>query len=143
MNLDELLEIIREDWKDFPVHKSVCQAISTYIYNNSHKLNHISFASIKVLLEEDPINDNPSSDLIILEAIQYLSGSRANVLDIKFEFYDGNDFYQLDKKDVAEAENTKEFFHPINGNNIEDFSEKIFMYFVPSKHLISTLHESA
>lgn len=123
---------IKDDWRDNSQIGELCLLILDYVYSNKDSIRHISYGSLSSLTNGMfPIEH-------ILMATQYLSGSKAQVLDLQFEFIDDDDeSYGVSKKELSDAYKNNFFIHPRTGEVIQknDFEKKIFQYFVPSKDL--------
>ncbi|NEO83840.1 MAG: hypothetical protein F6J87_06195 [Spirulina sp. SIO3F2] len=122
-----LLQHIKKDWSESPQAK-ICEEILEYLisYKNPEKL-HLTYGIIKKILS------NGYSDIHILQALQYLSGDRVPLLKSKFEMIDDcGDEYLLDDEDVAVAQKTGVLFHPEKEEVVEDFENKVFIYFIAS-----------
>lgn len=126
---------IYEDWGDSP-QSEICVALLNYLIHLSiDKQYHITFGSLKIVI------GNKYTNVDLLKAVQYLCGDRIKLLDINFELLEDEEFFPLSKSDVSDAKKTGELVHPQTGEIVEDFEEKVFMYFVPSS-LIKNIYEA-
>ncbi|OBQ21530.1 hypothetical protein [Anabaena sp. AL93] len=118
---------IYEDWGDKP-QSQICLELLDYLLRvAANRLVHITYGSLKQV-----INKN-YTDSDILQAIQYLSCDRTNLLETNFELIENDEnIYPLSKTEVSIAQNTGELIHPETGKLVPDFHEKVFMYFKPS-----------
>ena len=89
-----------------------------------NRLEHITHLMFADLL--------PQANYHILEAIQYLSGDRVRLLKTHFEFIDEDVCEEVSPSQVSRACTTGTFYHPESGEAVEDFMDRIFMYFTPS-----------
>lgn len=121
---DTIIQRIYEDLKDERQSK-ICTKVLEYLLNTP-KLCHITYGSIKIV-----INSN-YTDAEILKAVQYLCGDSTNLLETGFEFIENEEHYQISKDQVKFAQDTGIFVHPQTGEMIDNYKEKVFMYFKPS-----------
>lgn len=63
---------------------------------------------------------------------QYITGDKAHLLEIGFEFIDEDEIYQISKHDIHEAEKTGEFYHPDRGELVDEYEKNIYTYFTLS-----------
>lgn len=120
---EQFEQMIREDLGDSP-ESSICLSVLEYLVDNSHRnVDYITFAGIKKVAGKSIFDDE------ILHAVQYLCGERLGLLETRYELSDGND---LTKDQVKSAQQTGILTHPVSGYEIDNFMDKIFMYFVPS-----------
>lgn len=66
---------------------------------------------------------------IFTPVITYLTGARLPLLNICYEFIDGDLIEQVDTSEVKEAASTGSFIHPITGYSVPDYESKLFVYF--------------
>lgn len=64
--------------------------------------------------------------------IRYLTGASLPVLELRFEFIDGDVIVRLDSEVVARARKAQVLHHPETGAVVPDFESKIFLYFAVS-----------
>ncbi len=123
---------IIEDWGEKP-QSHVCLSILNYLLRvPSKQLSHITYGSIRNVV------DRKFQDSDLLIAIQYLSGDRTKLLDVEFELIDENDnVFPLPSSEVKIAQETGELIHPENGEAVNNYEDKVFMYFKPSSLVIS------
>ncbi len=72
-----------------------------------------------------------------IRAMQILSGSWLNLLDIFFKFYDknSNEEYDVDNDEVLAAQKDGRLVHPKTGDLVEDYEEDLLIYFCASEKL--------
>lgn len=127
---------ISEDWGLLP-QSEICVALLNYlIHLPKNKDYHITFGSLKIVI------GNKYTDIDLLKSVQYLCGDRIQLLDINFELLEDEEFFPLSKSDVSDAKKTGELVHPQTGEIVEDYEEKVFMYFTPSS-FIKNMYEVA
>lgn len=127
---------IYEDWGLLP-QSEICVALLNYlIHLPKNKDYHITFGSLKIVI------GNKYTDIDLLKSVQYLCGDRIQLLDINFELLEDEEFFPLSKSDVSDAKKTGELVHPQTGEIVEDYEEKVFMYFTPSS-FIKNMYEVA
>ncbi|BDA76001.1 hypothetical protein CAL7716_101670 (plasmid) [Calothrix sp. PCC 7716] len=118
---------IYEDWGSNP-ESEICIALLNYLLRiPMDRSCHITFGSLKIAI------NNEHTDVELLKAVQYLCGDRTKLLEVNFELIENEEnIFSLSKSDVAAARKTGMLIHPETGEIIEDFEEKVFMYFEPS-----------
>ncbi|KAF5032100.1 hypothetical protein DSECCO2_620840 [anaerobic digester metagenome] len=132
MFIDEINHDIEKIF-DSSFQAKYCQMILDYIVTNSCAVGmEFTYLSFSRILELHVI----SSELI--EAVNFLSGSKWKVLDVHFSFIDEDDKdYEISKGEVREALITGVFIHPLTGSIVKDSLKNIIAYFTPSTEFIS------
>jgi len=125
---DQMYLRFEEDWGKPSLQFSVCMKIFDYLLSRPfNQLKHLTYGSLKVAIKEN------LSDVDLLKAIQYLSGGRVPILSPHFEFIDEDDEpFDLDNKDIRDAQEKGKLVHPGTGEYIENFEDKVVIYFTPS-----------
>lgn len=77
----------------------------------------------------------PSPQLALLQAIQYLCGE-VNVLEMNFEFIEDDCIEQLSRHEVSVAYHNRKLYHPLTGEVVENFEEKIYSYFTLGRQVL-------
>lgn len=122
---ETLKQLIFEDWNDAP-QSQICTSILDYLLKGRFKESwHITHAHLRNAVGN-------YDDAQILAAVQYLCGDKVNLLEIRFELIDESGIYPLDNSEVRYAETTGRLVHPESGQLIDDFDEKVYIYFEPS-----------
>ncbi|MBD2167325.1 hypothetical protein H6G04_23320 [Calothrix membranacea FACHB-236] len=130
-----IIKQIYEDWGD-SLQSEICVKLLDYLTQLPiDKQYHITFGSLKMVI------GNKYTNIDLLKSVQYLCGDRTKLLDINFELLEDEVFFKLSNSDVIDAKKTGELVHPETGDIVDDFEEKVFMYFVPSS-LIKKLYEA-
>jgi hypothetical protein len=125
--VQQIIEQIKEDWDSKP-QAEICIDILNYLLRVPiQNLIHISYGSLKTVMGQK-VED---SDLLM--AIQYLTGDRTPMLEVKFEFIEDDEIYCLQNSEVKLAYETGQLVHPETGELIYDFEDKTCMYFEPSQ----------
>lgn len=127
-NKKEIVQAIEECWRPSDPHFLICKALVDYFEKtDARELRHLSQASVYRI-----VGSRFSPDLII-ESVQFLAGSYINLIDIGFELIDENDdIFELDKSDIANARRTGTLAHPNTGLPVENYEEKVFLYYQPT-----------
>lgn len=100
-----------------------CLSILDYLcVQPEEKLGHMSFGDMGRASGTSDQSD-------IAAACQFLCGATVPVLDAKFEFDDGSSIYPLSHDDARQALDTGVFQHPGTGEMVDNFLEKIILYF--------------
>ncbi len=93
-------------------------------------MQHMAFSSFSRIV------NNPSIEHETLVKLVFHIINIAELLDLKYEFIDGEDScFQISDEIIKEAQKTGLFGHPETGDLVESYEEKVFMYFTPSKKL--------
>jgi len=128
---DQLYSRFSEDWGDSSSQFDICVKIFDYLLSRPiDQLRHLTTGSLKVAIGEN------RSDIDLIKVIQYLCGDRTGVLSLHFEFVDEENYYPLDNDDIKYAQNTGKLSHPRTGEYVENFEEKVLMYFTPTPLII-------
>ncbi|MBW4597640.1 MAG: hypothetical protein KME46_33250 [Brasilonema angustatum HA4187-MV1] len=127
VNKELIVNQINEDWGNKP-QSQICISVLNYLLDTStENRSHITFGSLKIAV------NNQHTDIELLKAIQYLCGERTKLLEINFEFIqDEENIFPLSNTEVKIAKETGELIHPETGEIINNYEEKVFMYFEPS-----------
>ncbi|SJM91467.1 conserved hypothetical protein [Crenothrix polyspora] len=125
---NQVISHFAEDWGVSSPQFSVCEKIFNYLLSRpKNQLKHLTHGSLKVAIGEY------RSDVDVLKAIQYLCGDRVPVLSLHFELVDDQDNYlPLKDADIRDAKKTGKLVHPETGEYVENFEDKVLMYFTPS-----------
>lgn len=127
---NQVISYFAEDWGASSPQFSVCEKIFNYLLSRPlNQLKHLTHGSLKIAIGEY------RSDIDFLKAIQYLCGDRVHVLSIHFELMENNDYFQLDYDDIRDAQDTGRLVHPETGEYVDNFEEKVLMYFTPGSKI--------
>jgi hypothetical protein len=127
VGVQQIIEQIKEDWDSKP-QADICIDILDYLLRvPTQNLLHISYGSLKKIISQRV----EESDLLM--AIQYLSGERTPILEVRFEFIEDDEIYSLPNSEIKLARETGQLVHPETGELIDDFEDKTYMYFEPSQ----------
>lgn len=123
---EEVRNQIYEDWGDNP-QSEISLAVLDYLLRVPVKnLAHITYGSLKKVVGQNYTNDD------VLKAIQYLCGERMNLLEMNFEIIENDEnIFMLSKEEVKIAQETGQLIHPETGKLVNNFKEKVFVYFQP------------
>ncbi|OYD94490.1 hypothetical protein CDG76_13820 [Nostoc sp. 'Peltigera membranacea cyanobiont' 210A] len=123
---DEVRSQIYEDWGENP-QSEICFAVLDYLLRVPIKnLLHITYGSLKKVVGQNYTNDD------LLKAIQYLCGERMNLLEMNFEIIENDEnIFMLSKEEVKIAQETGQLIHPETGKLVNNFKQKVFVYFQP------------
>jgi hypothetical protein len=124
---ERAIQLISADFVSRPEIAHACKSVVNYLASQPEQnLRHLTFGDIFRVVTQSTGQDLTST------AIAYLSGDRACVLDMRFEFIDGDDIFEVSAEELKDAQNTKVFIHPDLGTAVDDFEKYVFVYFVPS-----------
>lgn len=122
----KIVDQIKNDWST-KIQSEICIAILNYLFHDKSKnISHITYASLRKITGD--IYDNED----LMTAIQYLSGDRVKLLDVKFELIENEQFFDISNIELKEARKTGELVHPETAELIKDYQEKVYVYFQPS-----------
>jgi len=126
----EIEKQIYEDWGSNP-QSEICIAILGYLLRvPTNNLQHITYGSFRKVIGTN------YSDNDLIQAIQYLCGDYINLLEAKFELIENDDnIFALSDDEVSLAQKTGMLIHPDTGEVVNNFKEKVFMYFKPSPRI--------
>jgi len=124
---DNIYLHFEKDWGKQSTQFSTCVEIFDYLSSRPvSQLKHLTLGSLKNAVK------NHYSDIDMLTAIQYLCGDAIPVLSLHFEFIDDNDqSFDLGNHEIIEAKKEGKLVHPGTGEYIENYEEKVLMYFTP------------
>lgn len=125
-SIDQVRKLIEGDFVEVPEIGRACFSIVDFIANESdERLKHLTFGML--------VNVSNIDSQLASKAIAYLSGDRAQILSMRFEFIDEkNEIYFIKTSTISEARKTGEFIHPELGIPVLDFEKMIYIYFTPS-----------
>jgi hypothetical protein len=126
MSKQGIINQIYEDWGQKP-QSEICVAILNYLLGVqiNHSL-HLTYGSIRKVL------GTHYEDTALLTAVQYLCGERTHLLEAKFELIDHDSYIDISNSELNLARKTGQLVHPENGELIDDFEGKVYIYFQPS-----------
>jgi hypothetical protein len=142
-NKNDIKNQIKKDWYLDEIYDqsssnsnliySICMKILEYLEGTDLlTICHISIGSFRQIISTTELEEIADNGLILL-ALQYLSGDKVHLLDIKFEFINEDDeSYEVSKSELSHAKAVGSLVHPETGETICDFEEKVFIYFQPS-----------
>ncbi|MEY3879905.1 MAG: hypothetical protein RIQ94_700 [Pseudomonadota bacterium] len=135
---NQVISQFAEDWGLSSPEFSVCEKIFNYLLSRpANQLKHLTHGSLKIAIKDY------RSDIDILKAIQYLCGDGVHLLSLHFEILDDqNNYHELDYDVIKNANITRELVHPETGEYVENFEDKVLMYFKPSSLLQEVINGS-
>lgn len=124
MNLNSALRVIREDMP--PELQEASVRLTEYVYRNYQDIKHLTYSRIAQVI-------GTYDTTIVLAVVQYCTGVRINLLDMKFELILGSDIFELDNVAIYNAQESGILIHPETGYAVEDYESHVYPFFVPSK----------
>lgn len=103
----------------------ICVSILDYLLR-SPKLSHITYGSLRKVVGDKYKNED------LLATIPYMTGDSTNLLEVNFELIVDDEIFPLAVSEVKIADRTKTLYNPETGELVENFEDKVFMYFSPS-----------
>jgi hypothetical protein len=127
-NKNDIIDIINFDWsgsKEYPDVRNACMKIVEYLIKSDlSKINYLNYGDL-LEITQDQVN--------LLPAVQYLTGDRLKLLNIKFELItDDDESIDIAPSTINQAKAVGVLEHPETGEEICNFEEKVFIYFQPS-----------
>lgn len=123
MKKQEAIDRIEQDLRASPEVMHLCLAIVEYLASKpSASLQRVSTG---LLTQATGAPDMKA----VLPAIQYLTGDRLNILQPQFVFIQGTYEAEISLEDVADARESRKFYHPDRGELVPDFEKALHMYF--------------
>lgn len=124
--MDQVRQYIATDFSAAPDIAMACNRIVDYIASQpDEKLQHLTYGMLAMIAKSE-------SKEVVSRVVSYLSGDIARVLEMRFEFIDGDDIYPLDSIYIIEARREGCFIHPDTGFPVDDYESSIYIYFVPT-----------
>ncbi len=96
-------------------------------------INHPSTKHINLQLVKQIANEPDIDDATIIHTLQYLSGERVRILELRFEFIDNDDPVDITKDEAKNA--LWGGVNPLTGETDLDSAKKVFLYFEPAEIL--------
>lgn len=122
LNTDQLLQQIRKDWDKNPFETLACEAILDQLMGETEDRFDIQRVT----------NSLAVAQVELLKALQYLIGDRTHLLEMCFEFIEDGKVYPLSHTEIRIVRDQGVFLHPTEREPVQDFDDKIFMYFCAS-----------
>lgn len=123
MNKQEAISRIEADLGNSPELMRHCLAIVEYLA--SRPAETLQRVSTGLLRQATGSKDSNA----VLPAIQYLTGSRLHLLEPQFVFIQGDYEEEVPLDVVAEARETRKFYHPDRGELVPDFENLLHIFF--------------
>lgn len=126
---NDILLLIKQDWGNNPQSK-ICIAILDFLKRTPiHDLTHITYGSLRKVI------DTNFDEAHFLTSIQYLCGDRTSLLEMRFELFieERDEVFEVSKSEINCASKTGFLIHPETGIRVEDFRDKIFVFFAPGQ----------
>jgi len=136
VNLEHQFTIVEEDiegfrqahrmsgsdhWRRFSgALEKVWPVIKDKIYAQDIGVFGVSDILDEAEMDEDSFRDTFS-------VLNYLSGERARIIEMVFQFQDGDTFHELPFSTINKVHRTGAFQHPVTGEPIQDPKSKILM----------------
>jgi hypothetical protein len=114
---------ISSDLNTSPSVQDACLRVLSWV--TSLPANAASHLTLPFLAK----NTDLSNPEILTSVLAYLTGARVPLLNIRYEFIDGDIIEQIDIEEVKEAAASGAFVHPITGELVPDYESKLFAYF--------------
>lgn len=118
-----IIDLIRRDLvSDEPMMRACLEVISFLQSQPVENLRFITFGALsRAAKVAEPIE--------VLPIAQYLAGARLHLLDTRYMLVDGDDEYEVGSEEVADANKSGVLYHPDFGEPVENFEDKLIVYF--------------
>lgn len=117
--------------KDFdeadPVRRAFVNIVKYLIENRMKNVRHLTFGMLR-----EAAKLIPDEGEILHRTIAYLTGARANLLTIGYEFIDEDFEYELSADDVQQFLACGEFCDPRSGVEVAESANSIYVFFRPN-----------
>jgi predicted metallopeptidase len=121
-----ILQLIHEDWGQRSQSR-ICADILDYLINSrSPNSLYLTYGSLRRIIKI------ACEDSELLTAVQYLCGDKIHLLEVKFELIENDKHIEITDHEIIHARTTGQLIHPESGESIDNFEERVCMYFQPS-----------
>lgn len=133
MSLQSLqdLPLLRRVYEDFeegnPVRVACINIVRFIALNQTKVLTHLTFG---MLLRAAELDDHQGE--ILHRAIAYLTGARANLLLIGYEYIQEDYEHELEPDEVEMLLTDNQFYDPRTGEAVENCANHIYIFFRPN-----------
>lgn len=127
MSYQKLLKTVKADLEQYPKYARACELIITKIQKkDAAAWQHLTFSTLNDLSEKTL---NPDE---VVQVAQYLSGEKIKLFKPGFEYIGIHGQFILDRDNSYYAIQENRIAHPVSGEEINDISDSVFMYFTLS-----------
>lgn len=124
----KVFNFVSEDFRDNDPVRTACINIANFILrSDKDNLRHLTFAMLR---EAAKLTEHEGN--ILHRAIEYLTGDRANLLIISYEYIDDEIEHVLEPEEEQYFLIEGNFIHPHTGEPVDDCAEKIYIFFRPN-----------
>lgn len=127
---NDFYAFIAEDFGDSDPVRKACVNIYNFIKNNpKDSLRHLTFG---ILREHAGLSEDDGKTLH--SALSYLTGYRARLLVVGYEFIDPQtaDEHELSDEETSLFLAEGRYFHPVDGVEVENPAGHIYVFFRPN-----------
>lgn len=110
-----------------PVRRAFVNIVHFLVDNPTDNLRHLTFGMLRTAAQL-AVDDGE----ILHRTIAYLTGSRAKLLFIRYEYIDEDFEHELDEDEIDAFVNKGEFFDPRNGMPVQDSADSMYVFFRPN-----------
>jgi hypothetical protein len=120
--IDNVIQQASTDLPNKELYKA-CINVCEYINNTKPALlQHINYSTLYTASKSE-------NEELLLQAIQYLTGARTQVLDSAYELFCDDFPIPIEKSYLVEADREGVFIHPETGEIIDNYQSFIEIYF--------------
>lgn len=124
MNKQEMKDIIQHSFATDSKVGFACMNIYHYLLNEDlDNLKYITFNDLQKVSNVD--------QSILYEAITYLSGEKAPILSIGYEYIDGDDIFEISQDELSKIYSEGTFY--FDGKPVLNWQSKVYIYFYASE----------
>lgn len=124
MSLNSALEMINKDLP--PIQREASARLAEYVFAHYQYIKHLSYSRIAQVTN---LNDHQT----LLAIVQYCSGARLGLLEMKFELIIEDEVFEVEDSEIFDAQISGILTHPKSGQPIENYEDYIYPFFVPGK----------
>lgn len=108
---------------------------------SDHDPKHHNKLSMSDLLSSIPDGRNDLNSFVT--ALLYLSHSKTPLFEMEYQYFDedSEQYLEVDPQNIYAAEQSGIFYHPDSGISVNDYKEKIIVFYIPTK-IANELHET-
>jgi hypothetical protein len=110
-----------------PVHRAFVNVVDFLVEYDTKNLRHLTFGMLR-----NAAQLTADDGEILHKTIAYLTGTRANLLSIGYEYIDGDFEQELDDEEVSLFLEKGEYCDPRTGLEVSDSGNFIYIFFRPN-----------
>ena len=128
--LEAYKDQLASDWPQDDVLRLSCVIIDYLSAAPNDELHYITLYTLRTVTGKDQ-TDEP-----LLRAVAILTNSSQPALEMRLMYEDDESSFELDKADLQIARNEGALHHPVKDEEIPNFEDYIFPFFIPTPLLL-------